>query len=58
MTKGDTIFVGQYLFTRSETTSVWLEVNALLILCLCIVLQNKICAFRDVYSMDADDFVN
>ncbi|XP_008786531.2 pyruvate kinase 1, cytosolic-like [Phoenix dactylifera] len=24
--KGDTIFVGQYLFTGSETTSVWLEV--------------------------------
>ena len=22
---GDTIFVGQYLFTGSETTSVWLE---------------------------------
>lgn len=26
--KGDTIFVGQYLFTGSETTSVWLEVRA------------------------------
>ncbi|PWA43983.1 pyruvate kinase [Artemisia annua] len=25
--KGDTIFVGQYLFTGSETTSVWLEVR-------------------------------
>ncbi|KAJ0624688.1 putative pyruvate kinase [Helianthus annuus] len=25
MKKGDTIFVGQYLFTGSETTSVWLE---------------------------------
>lgn len=25
--KGDTIFVGQYLFTGSETTSVWLEVS-------------------------------
>ncbi|XP_054800038.1 pyruvate kinase 1, cytosolic-like isoform X2 [Prosopis cineraria] len=25
--KGDTIFVGQYLFTGSETTSVWLEVT-------------------------------
>ncbi|XAR69691.1 Pyruvate kinase [Bertholletia excelsa] len=25
--KGDTIFVGQYLFTGSETTSVWLEVK-------------------------------
>ncbi|CAN8288770.1 unnamed protein product [Cochlearia groenlandica] len=25
--KGDTIFVGQYLFTGSETASVWLEVN-------------------------------
>ncbi|XP_057983105.1 pyruvate kinase 2, cytosolic-like [Malania oleifera] len=24
--KGDTIFLGQYLFTGSETTSVWLEV--------------------------------
>ncbi|GJZ59749.1 pyruvate kinase [Tanacetum coccineum] len=24
--KGDTIFVGQYLFTGSETTSVWTEV--------------------------------
>lgn len=23
---GDTIFIGQYLFTGSETTSVWLEV--------------------------------
>ena len=27
MKKGDTIFVGQYLFTGSETTSVWLEVR-------------------------------
>ena len=27
MKKGDTIFVGQYLFTGSETTSVWLEVK-------------------------------
>ncbi|XP_058739106.1 pyruvate kinase 1, cytosolic isoform X1 [Vicia villosa] len=26
VTPGDTIFVGQYLFTGSETTSVWLEV--------------------------------
>lgn len=25
--KGDTIFIGQYLFTGSETTSVWLEVR-------------------------------
>ncbi|XP_059646766.1 pyruvate kinase 1, cytosolic-like [Cornus florida] len=25
--KGDTIFVGQYLFTGSESTSVWLEVD-------------------------------
>ncbi|GJT81409.1 pyruvate kinase [Tanacetum coccineum] len=25
--KGDTIFVGQYLFTGSEATSVWLEVR-------------------------------
>ncbi|CAA7400374.1 unnamed protein product [Spirodela intermedia] len=25
--KGDTIFLGQYLFTGSETTSVWLEVT-------------------------------
>ncbi|XP_004496168.1 pyruvate kinase 1, cytosolic-like [Cicer arietinum] len=25
--KGDTIFIGKYLFTGSETTSVWLEVN-------------------------------
>ncbi|KAL1549361.1 pyruvate kinase [Salvia divinorum] len=25
--KGDTIFIGQYLFTGSESTSVWLEVN-------------------------------
>lgn len=24
---GDTIFVGHYLFTGSETTSVWLEVG-------------------------------
>lgn len=23
---GDTIFIGEYLFTGSETTSVWLEV--------------------------------
>ncbi|XP_062166381.1 pyruvate kinase 1, cytosolic isoform X2 [Alnus glutinosa] len=27
--KGDTIFMGQYLFTGSETTSVWLEVYEL-----------------------------
>eukprot|EP00268_Persea_americana_P013077 TRINITY_DN156_c0_g1_i4.p1 TRINITY_DN156_c0_g1~~TRINITY_DN156_c0_g1_i4.p1 ORF type:complete len:535 (+),score=109.84 TRINITY_DN156_c0_g1_i4:107-1606(+) len=27
--KGDTIFIGQYLFTGSETTSVWLEVAEL-----------------------------
>lgn len=25
--EGDTIFIGQYLFTGSETTSVWLEVS-------------------------------
>ncbi|PWA52301.1 pyruvate kinase [Artemisia annua] len=25
--KGDTIFVAQYMFTGSETTSVWLEVD-------------------------------
>ncbi|KAH1249483.1 Pyruvate kinase 2, cytosolic [Glycine max] len=25
--KGDTIFIGKYLFTRSETASVWLEVS-------------------------------
>lgn len=25
--KGDTIFIGQYLFTGNETTSVWLEVT-------------------------------
>ncbi|CAO2822310.1 unnamed protein product [Amaranthus hypochondriacus] len=25
--KGDTVFIGQYLFTGSETTSVWLEVS-------------------------------
>ncbi|CAO2833227.1 unnamed protein product [Amaranthus hypochondriacus] len=25
--KGDTIFIGQYLFTGSETTSLWLEVS-------------------------------
>ena len=24
--KGDTIFIGKYLFTGSETASVWLEV--------------------------------
>ncbi|RDY02856.1 Pyruvate kinase 1, cytosolic [Mucuna pruriens] len=27
MKTGDTIFIGQYLFTGSETTSVWLEVS-------------------------------
>ncbi|KAK6233871.1 hypothetical protein QUC31_006277 [Theobroma cacao] len=27
--KGDTIFIGQYLFTGNETTSVWLEVDEL-----------------------------
>ncbi|XP_010243271.1 PREDICTED: pyruvate kinase 1, cytosolic-like [Nelumbo nucifera] len=27
--RGDTIFIGQYLFTGSETTSVWLEVSEL-----------------------------
>ena len=26
MNKGDNIFIGQYLFTGNETTSVWLEV--------------------------------
>ncbi|KQJ88946.1 pyruvate kinase 1, cytosolic [Brachypodium distachyon] len=26
VTKGDTLFIGQYLFTGSETTSLWLEV--------------------------------
>ncbi|XP_074564790.1 pyruvate kinase 1, cytosolic-like [Curcuma longa] len=29
VTPGDTIFIGQYLFTGSETTSVWLEVSEL-----------------------------
>ncbi|XP_062006795.1 pyruvate kinase 1, cytosolic isoform X1 [Rosa rugosa] len=27
VTKGDTVFIGQYLFTGSETTSAWLEVS-------------------------------
>ncbi|KAL6211479.1 hypothetical protein ACLB2K_016705 [Fragaria x ananassa] len=27
VTKGDTVFIGQYLFTGSETTSAWLEVK-------------------------------
>ncbi|KAF3555597.1 hypothetical protein F2Q69_00010380 [Brassica cretica] len=27
--KGDAIFVGQYLFTGTETTSVWLEIMIL-----------------------------
>lgn len=34
--KGDTIFIGQYLFTGSETTSVWLEVMCKLPLLYCI----------------------
>ncbi|XVE68676.1 hypothetical protein DITRI_Ditri09bG0087700 [Diplodiscus trichospermus] len=29
VSKGDTIFIGQYLFTGNETTSVWLEVSEL-----------------------------
>lgn len=29
MNPGDKIYIGQYLFTGSETTSVWLEVSEL-----------------------------
>ncbi|KAJ6979395.1 hypothetical protein NC653_027523 [Populus alba x Populus x berolinensis] len=31
--KGDTIFVGQYLFTGNETTSVWLEASSFIAAC-------------------------
>ena len=31
--KGDTIFIGQYLFTGNETTSVWLEVSSFIGAC-------------------------
>ena len=31
--KGDTIFIGQYLFTGNETTSVWLEASSFIGAC-------------------------
>lgn len=44
--KGDTIFIGQYLFTGSETTSVWLEVlyevcNSIWLVCLNLSLWSS-----------------
>ncbi|TKY62051.1 Pyruvate kinase, cytosolic isozyme [Spatholobus suberectus] len=40
MKKGDTIFVGQYLFTGSETTSVWLEVTE-------VIGQDVVCTIKN-----------
>jgi hypothetical protein len=49
VTPGATIFVGQYLFTGSETTSVWLEVKKEFALrnvfCLFHILFHRICLF-------------
>ncbi|CAM8913640.1 unnamed protein product [Rhodiola kirilowii] len=41
---GDTIFVGQYLFTGSESTSVWLEVSA-------IEGDNVVCAIKNTATL-------
>ncbi|KAG8648624.1 pyruvate kinase 1, cytosolic isoform X2 [Manihot esculenta] len=46
---GDTIFVGQYLFTGSETTSVWLEVISTW------GVQNKIDFLSLSYTRHAED---
>lgn len=50
MKKGDTIFIGQYLFTGSETTSVWLEVR--------LSLKNDFNICLIIYSLEGrEDFI-
>ncbi|KAE9465520.1 hypothetical protein C3L33_02570, partial [Rhododendron williamsianum] len=51
--KGDTIFVGQYLFTGSETTSVWLEVGGKVISTWGV--KNKIDFLSLSYTRHAED---
>ncbi|XP_031278497.1 pyruvate kinase 1, cytosolic-like isoform X2 [Pistacia vera] len=49
--KGDTIFIGQYLFTGSETTSVWLEVTDVVgedVVCL---IKNSATLARQLYTL-------
>jgi hypothetical protein len=40
---GDTIFIGQYLFTGSETTSVWLEVSNFIEACHVTYFSRQAC---------------
>ncbi|KAH9627063.1 hypothetical protein KSS87_023751 [Heliosperma pusillum] len=50
---GDTIFVGQYLFTGSETTSVWLEVSEIKgedVVCL---IKNSATLAGPIYTLHA-----
>jgi len=49
--RGDTIFVGQYLFTGSETTSVWLEVKSLIF----ILSMMKFMYFKQVSHVGTGD---
>ena len=55
--KGDTIFIGQYLFTGSETTSVWLEVRKVeleirVYLSVCIYVKIFCCYFTTYLLAD------
>ncbi|GMH30171.1 hypothetical protein Nepgr_032014 [Nepenthes gracilis] len=47
--KGDTIFMGKYLFTGSETTSVWLEVTE-------IKGDDVICVVKNTATLDGELF--
>ncbi|PSR98485.1 Pyruvate kinase [Actinidia chinensis var. chinensis] len=47
--KGDTIFVGQYLFTGSESTSVWLEVDE-------VKGQDVVCVIKNTATLTGSLF--
>ncbi|KAL8154273.1 hypothetical protein V2J09_012033 [Rumex salicifolius] len=47
--KGDTIFMGKYLFTGSETTSVWLEVSE-------VKGDDVICLIKNSATLDGELF--
>ncbi|XP_073099533.1 pyruvate kinase 1, cytosolic isoform X1 [Elaeis guineensis] len=51
--KGDTIFVGQYLFTGSETTSVWLEVLETIDQDVKCLVKNSATLAGSIFSMHA-----
>ncbi|KAK7396629.1 hypothetical protein VNO78_17766 [Psophocarpus tetragonolobus] len=53
MKKGDTIFVGQYLFTGSEITSVWLEVSEVTELDVVCTIKNSATLAGSLFTLHA-----